>query len=92
MKPSQYDNAANAWVASEKAMQKAKERLKAEGVNYPMWDSKKSTIENADAINSYSELEAKYYLEALAPKPDPRPLVLDNVSPNKHWGQSYYDK
>lgn len=49
----------------EKAIQMAHRRLLREGVCYPTYDSKKTNVENHDAILRYGEGLSTYYLRAL---------------------------
>lgn len=87
----QYIDHAQALAKQEKAIEQARERLKARGIYYPMCDAKLSDAENYGRIMSYSEQEAAEIVKILREPSGPRPLEVDNVQPKKDWGRSYYD-
>lgn len=63
------------WKARARALEKARERLKGEGVEYPAYNPSLSPDEHYSALTAYGELESKYMLEYLKMPSGPRPVI-----------------
>lgn len=86
-----YIDHAQALAKQERALEQAKERLKARGIYYPICDSRLSDSDNYERLMKYSALEAEEIVKILREPSGPRPLEKDTVEPKKTWGNSYYD-
>jgi len=88
----QYIDHAKAFDRQAKAIDEAREILKAKGVHYPVCSSIHTDDENYGRLLAYAEQEAALIVQILRrPTGGERPLELDNVKPKKTWGDSWYD-
>lgn len=88
-KQSLYTNALNAQERQEKALQKAKEQLKAIGVEYPSSDPTKSPQENYEALQAYAKLESDLMIKLLKEPSGPRPIAFDSTKQKE--SRNWYD-
>lgn len=85
-----FQNAQAARDRQEKAIERARELLKQQGVEYPVFDAKLSVEENYGRLLAYSEQETALVVQLMREPPNPRPLVFDNVKPVEYM--AYNDK
>jgi hypothetical protein len=95
MMESGYDDAKhnkfNRHLAIPKATEAAKDRMKREGIEYPLFKSNIDPSDYLALLDAYARVEGQYIREALTPPVQSRPLVMDNVVPKNQWGRAYYD-
>ena len=87
----QYIDHAQILAKQQRAIEQAKERLKARGIYYPICDSNLSYDENYERLMKYSALEAEEIVKILREPSGPRPLEIDNVKPKKMGWDGYSD-
>lgn len=61
--------------ANDKALQAARERMKREGIEYPVYNPRENATVFLEAVQAYGELESKYMLEALRMPSGDRPII-----------------
>lgn len=71
----------------QKAVAWATERLKADGLDYPLYDSDVSAEENYGRILSYAEQHAALVVQWMKQPSGPRPIVLDTTQQKDEWRQ-----
>lgn len=86
-----YADANNLQNRQVKAMEEARRRLEAEGIEYPLFDTKLTSSDNYGRLLAYAEQESAMIVEIMREPVNPRPLVIDNVQPKEHFA-SCYDK
>lgn len=78
-----------AQIAKDKAAELATATLNVRNINYPMYDTKLTAIENYDRLAAYStkhsELMMKYLKEPSGPRPLVEPNPLHFAKPYKDW-------
>lgn len=83
--------AQQALARSDIALQAAKQRIKDEGISFPVWDKNEPHSAFYDRFQAYCEIETRYYLEALrasAPPqkpPEPKPQKKKEPAYHKPW-------
>lgn len=80
------DNQRTAFNARQKALERAQERLKREGIEYPS-PIGISPLAHYDAVQAYGEKESQYMLEYLKQPSGPRPII--EHPPRKEWISKY---
>lgn len=75
----------------EKALQWAQDKLKAQGVTYPLPSANLSLEANYDALKRYGELEAHYVKQFLASQNAVSAQSNDTKPTKTDWQSKYYD-
>jgi hypothetical protein len=63
------------WLAKQKAIQVARERLAQEGVEYPVYKGGEPLDSYYDRLQAYANKESSYIIEALRQPSGPRPII-----------------
>ena len=71
----------------QKAIAYAKQRLEADGINYPVYDASVSAEENYGRMLAYAEQEAALVVQFMKEPSGPRPIVLDTTKQKDEWRQ-----
>ena len=71
----------------QNAVRLARERLKAEGIDYPSPEGK-TPVEHFDAVQAYSALESTYTVQFIRQPNGPRPIVEYAPRQNEWFGYS----
>lgn len=82
-----FADATKRYEMQMKAVTFATERLKADNVNYPIYDYALSAEENYGRILSYTEQHSALVVQFMKEPSGPRPLVLDTTKEKSEWRQ-----
>jgi hypothetical protein len=97
MKPSnkankhQFTNALGIQELQQKAIQRARADLSAQGLECPLYDGSLSGEENYERIRGYSEKEAALVVQYMRTPSGPRPIVFDSTQEAKPKEWSGYN-
>lgn len=77
-----YTNAIAIQLAKQKALERARNVLEKQGVSYPQYDSKLSSIELYDLVMDYGKKESELMVQFMREPSGPRPIIEPGKRPD----------
>lgn len=77
-----FENTLGAQRLREKAHDQARAALKRKGIEYPLYDSKLSVLENYDRLTAYSRQEADLVMSIIKEPSGPRLIIEPGKRPD----------
>lgn len=81
----QFTNVVSSQDATSRALDKAREYLKAQGITPPVRDGSESDVEWYDSMRRYSERESALAIQFMRQPSGPRPIAFDSTQGGNGW-------